>query len=34
MATILIPGSNQMLFKYLCQDLQNICYVQENTLKK
>lgn len=34
MAAILIPGSNQTLFKYLCQDLQGICYIQDKTLKK
>lgn len=34
MAIKLIPGINQTLFKYLCQDLQDICLVQEKTLKK
>lgn len=34
MATILISRSNQTLFKYLCQDLQNICLVQEKDTQK
>lgn len=34
MATILISRSNQTLFKYLCQDLQSICLVQEKDTQK
>lgn len=34
MVTVLIPESRQTLFKYLCQDLQDIkIVVQENALK-
>lgn len=34
MVTVLIPESRQTLFKYLCQDLQDIkILVQEKTLK-
>lgn len=34
MTAILIRGSNRTLFKYLCQDLQDSCLVQEKTLRK